>query len=490
MSITRRTFIQTAASGAAVASLPLAAVARSIRGVNQDIRVGVVGLNGRGGSHINGFRRLEGVRVVALCDVDRSILARNVERFDRREESVKGYVDFRRMLDDDEIDAVSIATPNHWHSLMGIWACQAGVDVYVEKPVSHNIWEGRQLVRAAEKHDRIVQCGTQCRSNPGLMDAIAYARDGHLGEILVSRGLCYKRRASIGKVSNPTQVAEYIDYDLWCGPAPKTPLQRERLHYDWHWVWPTGNGDLGNQGIHQMDMARMALGEKGLARGVFSVGGRLGYDDDGTTPNTLMTVFEYERAPLVFEVRGLPRGNQMVRRQDGEKREQGMDRFLGTSIGIVVQCEKGNLVVSNYDGGKAFDHDGALLEEFSEGGDHYQNFIEAVRSRKASELKGPITEGHISSALCHMGNVSYLTGTARDPGELREELEGDAVALETFDRLRSHLSVNGVDLGKTPAVLGARLKFDPDREQFIGNGRANELVRREYRAPFAVPDEV
>ncbi len=480
MSLTRRTFLQTAASGAAVMTFPLASAARRVRGANEDIRIGVVGLNGRGGAHINGFRRLEGVRVAALCDVDSVILAREVEKFKGREETVKAYTDFRRLLDDDEIDAVSVATPNHWHSLMGIWACQAGKDVYVEKPVSHNIWEGRQLVRAAERHDRIVQCGTQCRSNPGLMAAIDFAREGHLGEILVSRGLCYKRRASIGKVTRPTPVPEYIDYDLWIGPAPMTPLQRERLHYDWHWVWPTGNGDLGNQGIHQMDMARMALGEKKLATGVYSIGGRLGYDDDGTTPNTMMTVFEYERAPLVFEVRGLPQGN-------GEK---GMDRFLGTSIGVIVECTEGNLVIDNYNGGKAFDHDGALVEEFNQGGNHWSNFIDAMRSRNAEELNGPIEEGHISSGLCHMGNVSHLMGVEARPEEMREELEGSMVARETFGRLRSHLSANGIDLEETPVVRGAHLKFDPQSEEFIGNDRANQLARREYRAPFVVPGEV
>jgi predicted dehydrogenase len=393
---------------------------------------------------------------------------------------VTGYNDLRSMLDDDSIDAVSIATPNHWHSLMGIWACQAGKDVYVEKPISHSIWEGRQLVRAAERYERIVQCGTQCRSNPGLMDALAYVRDGGLGEILVARGLCYKPRQSIGKVERPTAVPESIDYDLWCGPAPMEPLGRERLHYDWHWVWPTGNGDLGNQGIHQMDMCRMALGEGGLPTGVFSIGGRLGYRDDGTTPNSLMTVFEYRRAPLVFEVRGLPRG----------KGEERMDRFLGASIGIVVQCEKGNLVVDNYRGGRVFDHDGALIEEFDEGGDHYANFIEAMGSRDASDLNGPIEQGHISSALCHMGNVSYRTGVAASAETMREELEGDAVAMETFERLSSHLAANGVDLGDSPAVLGARLKFDPETERFLGDTRANDLVRRSYRAPFTVPERV
>src|ERR1044071_3863242 len=279
----------------------------SVVGANSDIRCAVVGFHGRGQSHIQDLRGLKGVRLVALCDVDSKVLERGVANCDSAGQKVQGYTDIRKLLENKDIDVVTIATPNHWHSLAAIWAVQAGKDVYVEKPVSHNVWEGRQLVEAARKHGRIVQAGTQSRSSrTGIYEAIQWLRGGHIGKVVRAYGLCYKRRASIGKVDGPQQVPANIDYDLWCGPAPKEPLMRKNLHYDWHWVWPTGNGDLGNQGIHQMDIARWVLGEDALSPRVLSVGGRVGYVDDGTTPNTLIVYHEYKNAPLIFEVRGLP----------------------------------------------------------------------------------------------------------------------------------------------------------------------------------------
>src|SRR6185436_208270 len=227
---------------------------------------------------ISELGKVPGVRLVALCDVDSNVLDRETQRLGKSNQSVRTYVDIRKLLEDKEVDTVSIATPNHWHSLAAIWAIQAGKDVYVEKPVSHEVWEGRKVVEAARKHNKIVQTGTQCRTNPGVQEAIKYIHDGNLGKVLLSRGLCYKRRASIGKVTTPQTPPATIDYDLWCGPSPKVPLMRTRLHYDWHWVWNTGNGDLGNQGIHQMDVARWAIKQNALSPAVFSVGGRLGYE--------------------------------------------------------------------------------------------------------------------------------------------------------------------------------------------------------------------
>jgi predicted dehydrogenase len=222
-------------------------------------------------------------------------------------EKVTGYTDMRKLFDDKSIDAVSIATPNHWHALASIWAIQAGKDVYVEKPVSHCVWEGRQIVKAARKYGKIVQTGTQSRSSrEGIAAAVKYVQEGNLGKILLSRGLCYKRRGSIGKSEGEQPIPESIDYDLWCGPGPKGPLMRQKLKYDWHWTWDYGNGDLGNQGIHQKDNARWFLGEMELSPSVWSVGGRLGYEDDGETANTQIIYHGYEKAPLIFEVRGLP----------------------------------------------------------------------------------------------------------------------------------------------------------------------------------------
>jgi predicted dehydrogenase len=482
---TRRSFVRGAAAlgAAAAVPLPLAASARRILGAQEDLRIAVVGLRSRGWSHVEGFERLAGVRVVALCDVDREVLGRRAAEFEQKHgRAVTQAVDYRALLADGSIDAISIATQNHWHALMAIQACQAGKDVYVEKPVSHNIWEGRQLCRAAEKYQRIVQCGTQSRSNPGFREAVEFVRGGGLGRIRLARGLCYKPRPSIGKVTNPSPIPDSIDYDLWCGPAPMDPLMRRNLHYDWHWVWATGNGDLGNQGIHQMDMCRMVLGETKLAPYVQSVGGRLGYEDDGETPNTLVSVFEYESAPLVFEVRGLPR-------KAGDKQ---MDRFLGASVGCVIHCEGGWLSIPSYDGGIAYDRDGREVRRFRGSGDHFANFVEALRSRDPKTLHGPIVDGHLSSALCHMGNISHRVGTPSVPGAIEDALAVDVAAAEAFGRTREHLRANGVDLAASPLTLGRRLRLDPDTEVFVGAEveAANRLARGSYRAPYVVPEEV
>ena len=451
-----------------------------VEGANGDIRYAVVGFNGRGRSHIEGLREGKGTRLVALCDVDRKVLDRELQKCESAGQKVEGYTDMRKLIENKDIDVVTFATPNHWHSLGSIWAVQAGKDVYVEKPVSHNVWEGRQLVRAARKYNRIVQAGTQSRSSSGIAEAIAWIREGNIGKILRSRGLCYKRRPSIGKVSGPQPIPESVDYDLWCGPAPKEPLMRKNLHYDWHWVWPTGNGDLGNQGIHEMDVARWALGVNELSPRVLSVGGRLGYIDDGTTPNTLIVFHDYKPAPLIFEVRGLP----------AEEGSGKMDNYHGASIGIVVECEGGMLVIGSYSGAVALDKDGKELKKFHGSSSHFANFIDAVRSRKYTDLKADILEGHLSSALCHTGNVSYRLGQQQSPEQIREAVKSNKDLAETVGRMEEHLAANKVDLEKSPATLGKVLNMDPGTEQFTGDADANRLLTREYRAPFVVPPEV
>src|SRR3989454_9900049 len=371
----RRSFLKTSVlatasfslfpSRAAEVSAQASATARVV-GANGDIRYAVVGFHGRGQSHIADLHAMKGTRLVALCDADQKVLDRELQKCESAGQKVEGYTDMRKLIENKDIDVVTFATPNHWHSLGSIWAVQAGKDVYVEKPVSHNVWEGRQLVEAARKYNRIVQAGTQSRSSSGIAEAIAWVREGHIGKILRSRGLCYKRRASIGKVGGPQPVPESIDYDLWCGPAPKEPLMRKNLHYDWHWVWPTGNGDLGNQGIHQMDIARWVLGETELSPRIWSVGGRLGYVDDGTTPNTLIVIHEYQAAPLIFEVRGLPSGN------GSEK----MDNYHGAGVGVVIDCEGGSMVIPTYSEARAHDEDGKEIKTFKGGASHYENFVQ------------------------------------------------------------------------------------------------------------------
>ncbi|PYM15783.1 MAG: dehydrogenase [Verrucomicrobia bacterium] len=483
----RRTFLKSTALSTAAFSLPAYSWA-SVRGANETIRVAIVGFGGRGQDHISGMRGLAGknVRVVALCDVDSKILDAGVESFSKRNEKVEGYRDIRKLLENKEVDAITIATPNHWHSLATIWAVQAGKDVYVEKPVSHNVREGRKIVEAARKYGRIVQTGTQSRSSFAIKEAIEWVHAGNLGKIKIARGLCYKRRPSIGKVDAPQPPPPEVDYDLWCGPAPMAPLRRQRLHYDWHWVWDTGCGDLGNQGIHQMDIARWFLGEDGLSPRVFSVGGRLGYVDDGETPNTQFVFHDYDKALLIFEVRGLPdkTGSKEMDKYPSSQKDR------GGSVAVIVHCEGGHVLVPNYSGAIALDKQGKEIRKWSGADNHYEDFIGAVRSRKHTDLNADILEGHLSSALCHTGNVSYRLGHQSGPDEIREKIKADKEALETFGRMAEHLAANDVDLTKTKATLGAVLKMDPKQEQFIGNAEANKLLTREYRKPFVVPEKV
>ncbi len=480
----RRHFLKVTAAGAAgVAAAAFRPTTWSrVLGANNDIRVAQVGFRGQGKGHIKRYLKMKGVRVVALCDVDRSVLEKKVREFEKRKQKVEAYTDIRKLLENKDIDAISVATPNHWHALAGVWACQAGKDAYIEKPISHNIWEGRKLVEAARKYKRIVQGGTQNRSAEGIRMAFEAMQRGDYGKILWSRGFCYKRRESIGKVDGPQKPPESVDYDLWCGPAPKVPLMRSRLHYDWHWIWATGNGDIGNQGIHEMDLARWALGQDTLPRAVISVGGRLGYDDDGETANTQIAYFDYEPAPLIFEVRGLPRKKGM----------RAMDYYRETRIGVVVQCE-GGYFAGGGKGGWVYDNKGKKIKQFGGGGGgHQPNFIKAVRSRKVSDLNADCEVTHLSSALCHMGNVSYRVGEEKGADEVAAAVKDTSEMKDSYGRMMAHLEANEVDLKKAGITLGASLRFNPEEERFTGSlsQRANRLAARDYRKPFVVPEWV
>ncbi|HJP01460.1 MAG TPA: Gfo/Idh/MocA family oxidoreductase [Planctomycetota bacterium] len=484
--LSRRQFVQGSTASVFALSLPTFGAPKvRHRSPNEEIRCAVIGFRSRGGSHINGLHRLENVRVVALCDVDSDVLAKGAKQFTDRDEKVDTYTDLRRVLERDDIDVIATATPNHWHALITIWACQAGKDVYVEKPVSHNVWEGRQMVRAAREYGRIVQTGTQSRSSQAIGAAAKWIQEGNLGKVVVGHGLCYKPRKSIGKVDGPQDPPSNVDYGLWSGPRPERPLMRRSLHYDWHWVFDYGNGDVGNQGIHQMDMCRWVMGESTIAPRVLSIGGRFGYDDDGDTPNTEMVFHQYEKAPLIFEVRGLPRDQAAQEKNWGGS----MDTFKGARIGAVIQCEGGRLLVPNYSSAKAIDNDGNTVKEWSGSSNHFANFIDAVRSRKQEDLNADIEEGHLSSALCHMGNASNLLGAAVSPGEARERVEGDEHAADSFDRLRDHLSNNAIDVSEERVTLGAHLEYDPATEECTSHPEANRLFR-DYSESFEVPAQV
>lgn len=481
--VTRRRFLGTAAATASLTALNHSRA----QGANGDIRVAVVGFKGQGGSHIKSLTGLKdkGVRLVALCDVDENVLNGRAESLAKEGVAVEKFRDVRKLLEWGQIDAISTATPNHWHALVTIWAMQAGKDVYVEKPVSHNVWEGRQMVDWARKLGRIVQTGTQSRSSrEGIGQAVEWVRAGNLGKITAARGFCYKPRKSIGKVDGPQTPPASVDYDIWCGPAPKDPLTRKNLHYDWHWVWPTGNGDLGNQGIHQMDIARWFLGATELSPFVMSAGGRLGYADDGTTPNTQVIYHGYPTAPLIFEVRGLPKDKAS---QEGDLWAKSMDNYKGASVGVVIECEGGHVLVPNYSSAKAFDREGKPVREWNGAENHHGNFIAAMRSRKVSDLHADILEGHLSSALCHTGNISYLLGRDAAVSEARGALKSHPLAAEAFDRLERHLTDNGVDLKSTPVRVGTPLTMDGKTERFAGNDEANARLTRAYREPFVVP---
>lgn len=464
----------------------------AVLGANDDIRVAVIGFHGQGAGHIRRLRTIPGVRLVALCDVDPGVLGAKAEELSRDDVSVQTYTDVRKLLESPEIDAITTATPNHWHALIGIWACQAGKDAYVEKPISHNVWEGGQLVAAARKYNRLVQGGTQNRSNTRMQQAVEWVRAGSIGAIRAIYGLCYKPRLSIGK-AGAGEIPNGLDYDLWCGPAPIKPLTRRRLHYDWHWVYDTGNGDLGNQGIHQMDIARWFLGVDALSRGVMSVGGRLGYDDDGETPNTHLIVHDYEEAPLFFEVRGLPRAAEF---QDPALWKTSMDSpdwFPGgKGMAVIVECEGGRDFCERSDVA-AFDHDGAKIRDFAAREDergHIENFIAAVRAGKREMLSAESRETHLSSALCHTGMISHQLGRSARPEEIREQVQSNPRAAERLASMEEHLARNGVDLSSTPLTLGPWLTFDPDSERFVDNEAANALLTRRYREPFVVPEVV
>lgn len=474
--ITRREALERSMFAAAAAAVAggTPAVAPAFEGSknpSEKLRAAIVGVKSRGRSHINDCIS-HNVEIGYIADADESIGRQRCDDIEKKTGKRPVYVqDMRKAFDDDSVDFVSIATPNHWHALAAIWAIQAGKDVYVEKPVSHNVSEGRRIVQAARKHDRIVQTGTQCRSMGGTIQAIDFVKEGKIGDVNLARGLCYKRRKSIGPKGN-FDVPASVDYSLWCGPAPLDPLTRPRLHYDWHWVWATGNGDLGNQGIHQMDISRWGLGVEGIGQGVVSYGGRLGYVDAGETANSQVSVHDYGDKSLVFETRGL------------ETKD-----YKGARVGVIFHGSEGYVVLTSYTGGAAFDNEGKQIAKFNAGGDHYGNFLSAVASRKHSDLNADIEEGHRSSALCHLGNVSLRLGKSMSAKDVQDGLGTDAERQETFERFTKHLADNKVDLENTGFNLGLTLDLDGEKEVFTGTfaKQANPWLTREYRKPFVVP---
>ena len=482
MRFSRRDFLATTAATLAASSLP--SLSRAASQSTSDIRVAVIGFNGRGNLHISELKD----NLVALCDVDEKILNEKADWVSSEwGRKVERFTDYRKLLERDDIDAVSIATPNHTHALIAIAAAQAGKDVYVEKPISHNIWEGRQMVAAARKYDCIMQCGTQSRSNDSVRNVVDFVQSGQLGKIQYVLGTCYKPRPSIGKLDQALAIPTNLDYDAWCGPAEKRELMRSRVHYDWHWDFNTGNGDMGNQGIHQMDIARWLLGENTLAPRVISIGGRLGYEDAGNTPNTQVVYHDYDAAPLIFETRGLPRSKA------GQKKwGDSMDKYRNSQIGVIVQCEGGHALVPTYADAVIYDKQGQVLKTWKHHEDsHHANWLEGVASRDRSKLKADIQEGHLSSSLCHTGAISHQLAETKSTAEIADFVKSNPLLSSSFDRMASHLRANDVDIDSEAGALqlGPWLELDTTTEFFTNSDAANQLRRREkQRAPYAVPD--
>lgn len=463
-----------AALAMAGASQTIAADEPSTGLPSNKVRVAVLGCRIRGKQHVAELAKVADCEIAYVCDPDKDLAAELATIVEKQQGKAPTAVqDMRRVFDDKSVDAVFIATPNHWHALAAIWAMQSGKDAYVEKPVSHNISEGRRIAQVARKLNRICQGGTQNRSNMALAEAVEYMKSGQLGEVKLARSIIYGRRGSIGP-KGTYEVPKNVDYDLFMGPAPLAPLTRKNLHYDWHWDWQTGNGELGNNNIHSIDICRWGLGLTGLCRSAISYGGRFGYEDAGETPNSQVCVFDYGDKTIVSETRGL-------------KSAPFREGFAG---GWLFHGTEGSIA-----GTSLFDRDGKLVSTFKakrKSENHFANFINSVRSRKRDDLNAEITEGHLSTALCHIGNISWRLGREATVAEVREHLAGLRVhddVQDTFDRTVKHLADNSVDLNATRLVIGAVLFPDSDRETFIDNSQANAFLTRDYRRPFVVPAE-
>lgn len=492
---TRRSFFTKAAGFGAALALPNS----TVLGANERLRVGTVGVKSRGNSHLSSFANQENVQITAICDIDADIRdARVVKWSEQQGIKVKGYNDMRQMLDDGEIDIFTTATPNHWHSLAGIWALQAGVHAYIEKPISHNVWEGRQLVNLARNTGLMCQGGTQSRSMETIQQAVAYVQGGEIGKIKYVKGLCYKPRPSIGFPDDPSkggEIPDDVDYDLWCGPGPiEKPLRRKKFHYDWHWFYDWGNGDMGNQGIHQMDVARWFLGADALSPMVGSIGGRLGYEDSAETPNTQVVYHAYDPAPLIFETRGLPKDK--AGQKNWGKNMNKPEEFPDMSgISVVVRCEGGSVYCSAGGQTSVKDNDGKVIKKFegsSSQQGHFDNFTRAIRENDRSILNAESEETHLSSALCHTGLISHQLGQQLPDEEIRERIKHDPVLTNRYEAMADHLDKNEVDISKPNITFGPLLKFNPETEWFEGNGEldapANKLATRPYREPYVVPE--
>jgi predicted dehydrogenase len=445
----RRRFVQAAA--AATARFP-------VLGANDRVQLGIVGLGGRGADHMNYYSKLAtDARIAAVCDVNQTARERAVALVQKLGgPAPKEYADMRAMFESREVDAVSVATPNHWHALSTIWACQAGKDVYVEKPATHNIYESRKVVEAARKYKRMVQVGSQSRSITHKMRAIQLLNEGIIGQIYHARALCFRRRFSIGHTPDEP-VPAGLDWDGFLGPAQMKPYSKNKFAYNWHWFWDTGNGDIGNQGVHEMDIALWGLGRSGWPVTVQSTGGKFVWQDDQETPNTQQAAFNFGDAEMTFEVRNLPTPPEGLAPVRGPNYVGNI--FFGHA-GYMVLDQAGFVVYKstapNLSGeaargagaGRAERYEKAM-EEKADGAEtvpHMKNFLDAVRSRDHRKLTAEIEIGARAASFCHLANIAYRAGRT--------------------------------------------LRMDQSSGRFLGDAEANSLLTRDYRAPYVVPENV
>jgi predicted dehydrogenase len=477
---TRRTFLKNAAAAGAGFSLFTIAGTKAsgrILGANDTIRVGVAGINGRGAGHIQEFAAMKDVQVAYVIDPDSSLFASRIKQVEQKAGNTpKGVQDIRQALEDKNLDVVSVASTNHWHSLITIWACQAGKDVYVEKPISHNVFEGRKCAEAAAKYGRVVQHGTQQRSDERRAREMAAIHSGKYGKLLVSKGYCCKPRWSIG-YKEVTTPPSHFDFNLWLGPAPEQPFHGNLHTYNWHWFWDFGNGDTGNQGVHEMDVARWAIKDATLPTKVWALGGRFLPDgkDQGETPNMQLAVMEFGETLLVFETRGLVG-------KEGAPPPKVANEYY-TSEGVI---RDGKFYPKT--GGPAEAVKGEAVRVTPGGA--FGAFIAAVRSRKPEDNNANAEVAHYSAALCHLANISYRLGQPVAFDKQQKSLGDNKQVVEAFEALRDNLKAVKIKLEETTYQLGPTLEFDPKAEKFVNNDAANALLTRNYRAPFVVPETV
>jgi predicted dehydrogenase len=476
MEVTRRRFL--AASTATLLSSTSRAAS-----ANDEIRVAIIGAGWRGGQLVPQFAKIPGVRIVSVCDPDAKRAAEKAKMVEDVTDGKSAAVetDLRRVIESSSVDAVVIASPNHWHALSTIWACQAGKDVYVEKPIGHSLWESGQIVKAAAKYGRIVQGGTQRRSFETLRSIMGRIHEGEFGPVIRARAIVYKFRESIGRRSSPMRIPPEVDYNLWAGPAPMSPIFRNELHYDWHWMWDTGNGELANNGSHMLDLARWALGQERLAPAVISIGGRFAWNDAGETPNTQVAYFDYKPAPLIAEIRNLP--EKPGTRSAGD--------YRGVRAGFIIECAEATVQGTNHF--EIRDRNGKVIEKQDPkaGNKHEVNFIDAMRSRSSDGLTCPIDVAHVSCGLALQANISHHLAAAGKSQLAKTLANADPELKAAVDRMLGNLEALGIDVARSRLSVGPMLAFDPAGEQFTGphSKQARLLTRRrKERKPFIVPE--